>query len=233
MKLYGYWRSSSAWRVRIALELKGLKYDYVAVHLLQDEQNAPAYRELNPMRQVPVLELDDAPASPVSPDSSAQPAPAQEPVRIAQSLAIITYLEERTPTPALFPADPIRRALALQMVEIVNSGIQPLQNTSVMAHLSQVAPGLDWPAWVRHFQARGLAALERLAAQHVERFLLGPEPSVADLYLIPQLYGCRRHDLDLGPYPTLLRVEAECSAVEAFVRAHAERQPDAVPDGAR
>lgn len=214
MKLYNYWRSSSAWRVRIVLELKGLAYEYVAVHLLRDggEQNRDAYRELNPMRQVPVLEVER---------------PSGGTLRIAQSLAIITYLDALHPEPMLFPADPEQRALAIEMVEIVNSGIQPLQNSSVLDHLSQIAPEADRNAWIRHFQARGLTALERTVAAHGGRFMLGMTPGVVDAYLVPQLYSCRRFGLDLAPYPNLVRIDAECSALPAFERAHADRQPDA------
>lgn len=214
MRLYNYWRSSSAWRVRIVLELKGIAYECAAVHLLRDggEQNVAAYRALNPLRQVPLLEIERADG---------------RTLRIAQSLAIITYLDVLHPEPAIFPADPETRALALQMVEIVNSGIQPLQNTSVLEHLTGLVPGVDRSAWVRYFQARGLEALERLAAEVSGRFMIGDEPGAADAYLVPQLYQCRRHRLDLAPYPTLVRIDAACSALPAFARAHADRQPDA------
>lgn len=199
--------------MRIALAYKGIPYEYRAVNLIKDggEQNAAGYvRELNPMSQVPVLELEGEP-----------------PQRIAQSMAILEYLEERFPEPALLPADPWLRARARQLAENVNAGIQPFQNTSVTSHVRDVLRG-DQAAWLRHFLARGLGALERLALETAGTFLVGARPSVADVCLVPQLYSARRFEVPLEAYPTLLRVEAACAAVPAFAAAHADRQPDAV-----
>jgi maleylpyruvate isomerase len=216
VKLWSYWRSSASWRVRIALGWKGLAYEYEPVHLLRDggDQYRPGYQDVNPFSQVPTLELDER-----GPDGG--------PRRIAQSMAILAYLEERFPAPPLLPADPYLRARARMLAEIVNAGIQPLQNTPVLRQVKEVLGG-DEQAWGRHFVARGLAALERSAAETVGTFLVGDQPSIADVCLVPQLYSARRFGVTVEDFPTLLRVEAACEPLPAFALARPERQPDAV-----
>jgi len=215
MKLYNYWRSSSSWRVRIALSWKGIGYEYVPVNLApgKDEQSEDWFLAINPMRQVPVLEID--------------PGAAKAPRRITQSLAILEYLEETFPEPPLLPSDPWQRARVRQLCEVVNAGIQPLQNVGVQRYLKKVL-GADEMAFTRHFVECGLLALERMAAETGGIFLVGDAVSLADVYLVPQLHAARRWRLDLGPLPTLLRVETACEALAAFQKAHPERQPDAV-----
>ena len=210
MILYDYWRSSSAWRVRIALHLKGVPFERRVVNLVKDggEQHTDAFRALNPSTQVPVL----------IPDEGGRP--------IAQSMAIIAYLEERFPTPPLLPADPWLRARARQLAEMVNAGIQPYQNLPVLNQLK--ALGVDAQQFARERNVRGLAALEAAAGGTVGTFLVGETPSLADVYLIPQLYAARRFAVDLAPYPTLLRVEATCAALPGFAAAHPDAQSDAV-----
>jgi maleylpyruvate isomerase len=208
--LYNYWRSSSSWRVRIALEWKGLPYTYVGVPLLEGAQKRDDYAALNPMRQVPTLVVTD--------DAGAQH-------ELAQSLAIIEYLEETHPAPPLLPRDPLARARVRQLAEIVNSGIQPHQNTGTLAGLARL--GGDGPAWARGFIAVGLSAMEAIARKTAGRFLVGDEVSIADLCLVPQLYGARRFGAPLDGCPTLLRIEEACAALEPFRRAHADVQPDA------
>ncbi|HVX94381.1 MAG TPA: maleylacetoacetate isomerase [Polyangia bacterium] len=214
MKLYTYWRSTSAWRVRIALAWKGLPYEAVPVHLLEGggRQHEAAFRALNASEQVPVLELDE--------DASDG-----RPLRLAQSMAILEYLEERHPTPPLLPTRPWMRARARQLAEIVNSGIQPLQNLYTQQRLKEA--GADADAWNRHFIARGLAALDQAAAETAQTFLVGDALSFADVYLVPQLYNARRFGVELAPYPTLTRAEAACAALPAFQAAHPDAQPDA------
>lgn len=209
MKLYSYWRSSASWRARIALAYKGVAYEYVAVHLLRGggEQRGEAYRAVNPMQQVPTLELDDG-------------------RRISQSLAIIEYLEETAPRPPLLPAEPYLRARARQLAELVNAGIQPLQNTGPLQELE--ARGVDAKDWARHFIGRGLDALEASAAATAGRFLVGDEPTVADVCLVPQLHNARRFGLDPARWPLLARVEEACMQLPPFQIAHPDRQPDAV-----
>jgi maleylpyruvate isomerase len=209
MKLYNFWRSSASWRVRIGLAWKGLSYEYVPIHLVRDggEQHGEAYRAVNPMEQVPTLELDDG-------------------RRLSQSLAILEYLEETVPEPPLLPREPYLRAKARQLAEIVNAGIQPLQNTDTQAQLK--SRGVDEKEWVRYFQARGLGALEASARATAGRFLVGDAPSLPDLCLVPQLYHARRFHIDVAQWPLLVRVEEACMALEPFQIAHCDRQPDAV-----
>ena len=210
MILYDYWRSSSAWRVRIALHFKGIPFERRVVNLIKDggEQHGDAFRALNPSRQVPVL----------IPDGSGR--------AITQSMAIIAFLEEQFPAPPLLPADPWLRARARQLAEMVNAGIQPYQNLAGLERLK--ALGVDANAWAQEFNVRGLAALEAACQETQGMFLVGDAPSLADVYLIPQLYAARRWSVDLTPYATLLRVEATCAALPAFAAAHADAQTDAV-----
>ncbi|HEX9621702.1 MAG TPA: maleylacetoacetate isomerase [Polyangiaceae bacterium] len=213
MKLYTYWRSSSAWRVRIALAYKGIEHDVMPVHLLRDggEQHHADFLAKNLLGQVPVLELSPPPA----------------PVFLTQSLAIIEYLEELHPEPPLLPSEPLARAAARSLAEIVNSGIQPFQNSGVLRHLERAAPELDRKQWLRHFIGRGLGALERAAEAHSGSFLVGDAPSVADVCLVPQLYSARRFGVTTDVYPTLCRVEVECLRLDAFRDSRPEAQPDA------
>lgn len=211
--LYSYWRSSSAWRVRIALALKGVDYEYRAVHLVADggAQHAPPYRAMNPLREVPALEIDG--------------------LVLAQSLPIIEYLEETRPEPPLLPAAPAARARARQLAEVVNAGVQPLQNLRVLQHLG-AALGLTadgTSAWARHWIALGFDGLEPLLRETAGACALGDQVTVADLLLVPQVYNARRFGVDLGPYPTIVRLDAALSAQAAFLAAHPDRQPDAPP----
>jgi len=212
VRLFGYWRSSATWRVRIALHLKGVPFEVVPVHLVRagGEQRAAEHRARNPLGQVPVLEVvvDGRPAL------------------LTQSLAILDFLEAVWPAPALFPKDPLARARALALAEVVNSGIQPLQNLGVGRRVE--ALGGDAAVWNREVIGEGLAALEAMAASTAGRFLVGDAVSVADCCLVPQLYNARRLGVDLASMPTLCRVEAACSELEAFARARPEVQVDAV-----
>lgn len=209
MKLYGYWRSSASWRVRIGLAWKGLRYDYVPVHLVKEggQQHGEAHRARNPMEQVPVLEVDGR--------------------LLTQSLAILEWLEEAHPQPALLPRDPFLRLRARQLAEIPNSGIQPLQNLSILQEIEKL--GGDKQAWGAKWNRRGLGAMEAIARETAGRFLVGDDVSIADVCLVPQLYAARRFNVDLAAFPTLLRVEAACAELEAFKQAHADAQPDATP----
>jgi maleylpyruvate isomerase len=211
MRLYGYWRSSSAWRVRIALALKGLPHESKPVHLLRGEQRSEDYRELNPLSQVPVLELEEN----------------GKLFRLTQSMAIIEYLEERFPERPLLPAAPAERARARQFAEIVNSGIQPSQNLSLQRELEQ--SNFDVVAFRKRAIERGLAAIEALAGASSGRFLVRDGVTLADIYLVPQMYSARRFDVDLEPFPTLRRVDAECSTLAEFQSAHPNAQPDREP----
>lgn len=215
MIFYDYWRSSSAWRVRIALNIKRIAVERRAVNLAPPgeagAQHSAEFRALNPMSQVPVLVIDGAPGPPRT---------------LTQSMAILEYLEERFPSPPLLPADSWLRARARQLGEMVNAGIQPIQNLSLLRRLQE--SGLAEPRELaRHHIAHGLGAIEAIAGETAGRFLVGEAPTLADLYLIPQLYSARRFNVELSLFPKLLQVEASCAALPAFIEAHPDLQPDA------
>jgi maleylpyruvate isomerase len=147
--------------------------------------------------------------------------------RLAQSMAILDYLEQRFPTPPLLPADPFLRARSRQLAEMVNSGIQPFQNLSTLGYVKTL--GVDDRAWIQHFLPKGLASLEAVVKETAGTFCVGETPSFADIYLVPQLYAARRFKVDLTPFPTLVRIDAACEALPAFQAAHPDRQPDAEP----
>ena len=209
MRLYGYWRSSCTWRVRVGLNLKGLEAEIVPVHLVQDggHQHEEAFRAKNPMRQLPVLELADG-------------------TRLAQSLAILEYLEEVNPDPSFLPGSPTQRALIRQLAEVINSGVQPLQNLSVIQKL-KAESDLDAKQWSAYWIDRGLRAFAAMLPEDGP-FCVGAEPTLADICLVPQLYNARRFEVDLSAMPRLLSVESACEALPAFQEAHPDRQPDAV-----
>lgn len=212
MKLFTYFRSSAAYRLRIALRLKGLEAkQQVAIHLRRREQQAPAFTALNPQGLVPALEVDGA--------------------VLTQSLAIIEYLEETHPEPPLLPADALGRARVRALALAVACDLHPLNNLRVLRYLGDRL-GIDEAArnaWYAHWVAEGLGALEAMVARSpaTGRFCHGDLPGLADLCLVPQLYNARRQACDLAPYPTLTRIEGECLALPAFADAAPERQPDA------
>ena len=211
MKLYAYWRSTSSWRVRIGLQLKRLDYEYVPVNLLEGEQHREEYRALNPAETVPLLETEEDGRT----------------VRLAQSMAILEYLEERHPEPALLPRHPYLRARTRMLAECINSGIQPLQNLAVLQYVDAVLEG-DKKEWAQHWIDMGLRALQGMAEETAGTFLVGEQPTLADLYLVPQLYAARRFGVDLSSFGLLLRVEGACHDLPAFRAAHPDAQPDAV-----
>lgn len=203
--LHDYFRSSAAYRVRIALNLKGVEHDSVSVDLRTGEQSGAAYRDRNPQGLVPMLEIDGQ--------------------RLTQSLAIIDYLDATRPEPRLVPADAADRVHVLAMALVIACDIHPLNNLRVLRYL-QNELGQDEPArntWYAHWIAEGLAALEALAAPRAGRFLFGDTPTVADICLVPQLYNARRFEVPLDAYPVLLRADAEATALEAFAAAHPDR----------
>jgi maleylpyruvate isomerase len=216
-RLYSYWRSSCSWRVRIGLGLKGLAAEYVAVDLLAGEQDGAGHLARNPMRHVPVLEVVEA-------GGVAR--------RLVQSMAILEWLEEVHPAPPLLPPDPAGRARVRALAEHVNSSIQPYQNAAPLKWLRERSPGLD-REWVRHWLRRGLEGLEAAVADGAGRFCHGDQPTLADCFLVPQLHGARRFEVDLAPFPVLRRVEEACGRLPAFQAAHPDRQPDAPPPGGR
>jgi maleylpyruvate isomerase len=209
--LHSYWRSSASHRVRIGLGLKQLPYEYVAINILKGEQFGDSYRVKNPMSQVPTLEVTE--------DDGTR-------ITLTQSLAILEYLDERWPDPPILPRDPFLRARARALAEIVNAGVQPLQNTSTLGKIK--ALGGDEAAWIRPFIAAGLAAFARGVAEVSGAFSVGDFPTIADCCLVPQLNGARRFQVDLDPFARLLAIEAHCLPLPAFADAMPHHQPDAV-----
>lgn len=205
MKLYGYWRSSCSYRVRLALALKGVAYDHEAVHLRMGEQRSPAYLDRNPMGQVPSLVLDDGRV-------------------LAQSMAILDYLEARFPDPRLFPAAPFMRARVIQLCEIVNAGIQPTQNFHLLRRLSEL--GVESAPFAREMIARGLCALEREVVHTAGKYAFGDSVTAVDVLIVPQMYNARRFGVDLSECPTLVRVDEAANRLAAFEVAHPDAQPD-------
>ncbi len=218
LRLYSYWRSSSSWRVRIGLALKGLPYGYEAVDLRAGAQWSAAHRARSPAAQVPVLEVAEE---------------GGRTLRLVQSMAILEWLDERWPERPLLPPDLEGRARVRALAEHVNSGTQPYQNAIVLKTLKERLPGYE-KEWVRTFVGRGLEALERaLSDGGAGRFCHGDAPGLADCYLVPQVASARRFGVDLAPFPTVRRIDAACAALAPFQAADAERQPDAPPPDRR
>jgi len=205
IRLYDYYRSSACYRVRIALNLKGLAYQAIDTSLIDDAQKTDAYRAMNPQGFVPMLEIDG--------------------IRLTQSLAIIDYLDARFADPPLLPADPVARAHILAMALVVACDIHPLNNLRVLRYLGREL-GVEEPVrdeWYRHWVREGLEALEALAPADTP-FLGGDAPGLADICLVPQLANARRFATPLDGCPTLVAIDARLTALPAFAAAH----PDAV-----
>jgi maleylpyruvate isomerase len=211
--LHNYFRSSSAYRVRIALNLKGLDYAYVSVHLNRNggAQFSADFSELNPQHLVPVL--------------------SEAGLDISQSLAIIEYLEEQYPAVPLLPDTPAQRAWVRQLALAISCDIHPLNNLRVLKYLTGPMEQTETAklAWIAHWTVAGLDALEAELARAPQRgrFCFGDTPTLADCCLVPQLFAAQRFNVDLGPYPTLRAIDAACAQLPAFADAHPARQPDA------
>lgn len=213
LQLYSFWRSSASYRVRIALNLKGLPYEYRPIHLVQNggQQFTPEYLALNPQARVPLLVDGD--------------------FRLGQSLAILDYLESKAPQPALLPAEPKLRAQVLAFCHTIVSDIQPLQNTGPLLYLTREL-GIDEArkdVWVRHWIERGLAALERERTGADSAYVFGDAPTFADCVLVPQIYNAERHACDLSKFPRLFALAQRLRELPAFAAAHPDRQPDKIP----
>ena len=212
MELYTYFRSSAAYRARIALNLKGLKADYRFVHLVKDggQQHRPEFRAVNPQGFVPAL-VDQGHV-------------------ITQSLAIIEYLEETHPEPRLLPRDPLGRARVRAMALIIAADIHPFQNTRITKYLDKELK-LDEAArkrWIVQWVTEGFTALEKMTAgsKDTGRCCHGDTPTMADVLLVPQMFSARRFGVDVTPFPTLVRIDEHCQGLKAFQDAHPSKQPD-------
>jgi maleylpyruvate isomerase len=209
MKLHGYFRSSASYRVRIALNLKGLRADHLAHHLRKGEQCAPAYLAINPQGLVPTL-VDDAGSV------------------LTQSLAIIEWLDETHPEPPLLPKDLLRRAKVRAFAQVLACDTHPVQNLKVLARLRELKlPEEQVTGWAGWVNREGLSACEKLIAGEAGPFCFGATPTIADLCLIPQLANARRFGVDVAAFPRLLRAEAASKAIKAFADAAPDKQPDA------
>uniref|UniRef100_A0A8C3YU65 Maleylacetoacetate isomerase n=1 Tax=Catagonus wagneri TaxID=51154 RepID=A0A8C3YU65_9CETA len=206
--LYSYFRSSCSWRVRIALALKNIDYEMITINLIKDggQQFSKEFQALNPMKQVPALKIDG--------------------ITISQSLAIIEYLEETRPTPRLLPQDPKKRAHVRMISDLIASGIQPLQNLSVLNQVGQE----NQLTWAQQVIASGFNALEQVLQSTAGKCCVGDEVSMADLCLVPQVANADRYKVDLSPYPTISRINKSLLALEAFQVSHPSRQPDTPPE---
>lgn len=210
MKLYGYWRSSASYRVRIALHLKQLEFEYKAVHLVKDggEQKRDEYAQLNPAKLVPTLVDGD--------------------FELNQSLAIIEYLDAKA-EPRLVPADPQEAAVVRMLALDMACDLQPITNLRVLQYISGTLEGGDAgrQTWIEHWVSAAFAAFEKRLEKHAGICCVGDEVTLADVCLVPQVYNAMRFNVDLTPYPTLLKVYESLQQLEAFQKAAPEQQPDA------
>jgi len=207
--LNDYFRSSAAYRVRIALNLKGVDYESRPIDLREGEQKSSSYKALNPQGFVPMLEIDDH--------------------RLTQSLAICDYLDSRFPDPPFLPADPNDRAHVLAMALSIACDIHPLNNLRVLKYLSGPFQQDEEKRekWYAHWVTEGFEALEAMAKSRSGGFLFGNLPTLADICLVPQMYNARRFNVALENYPTLLRADASANAIPAFAAAHPDKQEQA------
>ncbi len=210
MKLYSFYRSSAAYRARIALHLKGIAFETVPIHLNRDggDQNKPSYRSVNPQGRVPALQLDDGTV-------------------ISQSLAIIDYVETIAPEPPLYPRDPVLRARAMSVAFTIATDLHPLNNIAVTDYLGATfhADRSAIAAWYAHWIILGFAAVEKVI--DADAFAFGPVPTIADICIVPQVLNARRFKVDISAFPKILRVDAHAADHPAFVKAHPINQPDA------
>ncbi len=213
LSLHSYWRSSAAYRVRIGLNLKDLPYDIVPVHLVREggDQHRAEYAETNPQRLVPVLQHGQR--------------------MLRQSLAILEYLDEMWPEPALLPATARDRQRVRALAQLVACDIHPLNNLRVLQYFEHDwgVPQPEREVWIRHWITEGFAAFENLLQGNPStgEFCDGHAPTIADCCLVPQVYNARRFSIDMSAYPTIVRIEAACLSLPAFDAARPERQPDA------
>lgn len=210
IKLYTYFRSSASYRVRIALNLKGMEYEPEIVHLPSGEQRGEAYRNRNPQGLVPALEDEDGTV-------------------LTQSIAIMEYIDEIRPEPPLMPHDMMERGQVRAMSLLIACDIHPLNNLQVLKYLKsdmdQEQDAVD--NWYRHWVGRGFTGLEAMVQKYGGTYCFGDQVSMADVCLVPQMFNARRFDTDLGPFPKLVEIDERLRALEAFEKAAPENQPDA------
>lgn len=209
MQLYSYWRSTTSYRVRIGLHLKGLAFETLQMDLMAGDQHDEKYASINPGQGVPSLILEDGTV-------------------LTQSMDILAYLDEITPDPALAPADPVRRAQMMAAAYTIATDIHPVNNLKVVDRLTSelgASPEMA-KGWMCHWMHQGFCAYQALVAKNT-RFSFADTPQIADLCLIPQLFNARRWDMDLTPFGRLIDIETAALALPAFQAAHPKRQPGA------
>ncbi|MEZ4870754.1 MAG: maleylacetoacetate isomerase [Bdellovibrionales bacterium] len=213
-KLFSYYRSSCSYRVRIALHYKKIEFDYVPIHLIQDggEQNTNEYRSLNPMGQVPFY-FDGN-------------------VALSQSMAIMYYLDQKHPKPSIFPENIRDRGKVIELCELINTGIQPLQNLSVLQSLEN-NHGFskdDINAWCKKWIEKGLSAYEEMVSPIAGQFSIKHTITAADMFLVPQVYNANRYNADMDKFPTVEKITSNCLQETAFIEASPQSQPDTPTD---
>nr|QVK45625.1 glutathione S transferase [Brachionus paranguensis] len=205
--LWNFFRSSASWRVRIALALKGIDYEYRAVNMYIDEQLSEDFTKLNTKQEIPILEIDG--------------------LRLTQSLPIIEYIDETRPhEPRIVPQDPAKRCKARAIAEIINSGVQPYQNTNALKRLVSEIGEEKKNEWLQHYLTKGFRAIEAALAESSGKYCVGDELTIADLCLVPQVYSAHRFNVSLKDFPNVLRINAELEKLPAFHKSHAHRQID-------
>ncbi len=205
IQLYSYYRSSCSWRVRIALYLKRIPFEYISIHLLKGEQNNSRYKQLNPEGQVPCLTHNNQ--------------------VITQSIAILQYLEEICPRPVLFPKT--SKIQIISLCEMINSSIQPLQNLKAIQYLKNQWQTRQLKGWLNFWIREGLLSVEKKTQENKQSpFAVGRSLTAAELFIIPQIYNARRFHVNLKQFPRLLEIEALCKNLPAFKKAHPDAQPD-------
>ncbi|XP_048736686.1 maleylacetoacetate isomerase-like isoform X2 [Ostrea edulis] len=210
--LYSYFRSSCAWRVRIALNLKDIKFEYRAVNLIKDGgmQRKEEYTALNPMQQVPTLLIDGA--------------------TLTQSIAIMEYLEEINPSPAILPENPLQRAKVREICEVIASGIQPVQNLQILQKVEKLADAEEKTEWAKSCIVKGFTALESLLSKCAGKYCVGDTITMADICLVPQVFNANRFKVDMSKYPLISKINEELQKNDAFQKASPSKQPDCPED---
>eukprot|EP00127_Corallochytrium_limacisporum_P003701 Clim_evm33s152 gene=Clim_evmTU33s152 len=206
VELYSYYRSSCSWRIRLVLAIKGIDYKYHPVHLLKGEQRDQEYHKKNPFNKVPTLVHNGNP--------------------ISQTQAICEYLEEVFPGNPILPKDPKTRAIVREISAGVACDVQPLQNSAVLSHIGQKYGEEEKLAWARKYIEEGLQAVNELVEKHGGKYCVGDEITMADAFVVPQLYNARRYDADTSKFPRLIEVDQRLAELDAFKAANPKNQPD-------
>ena len=210
LSLYSYWRSSCSWRIRIVLNYKNIPYKTIPVHLVKEggQQLSDKFTEINPVQRVPVLEIQTP-----------------EKVHLIESMAICQYLEDVYPEPNMLPKDPLDKATVLSICSDIACNIQPIQNLAVLNKVGSM--GGDKAEWAKFWITKGLDALEAILAKTKGKYCFSDNVTLADAFLVPQLYNARRFEVDMSKYPIIVEIESNLAEIEAFKKAHANSQPDA------